>query len=272
MKPWTLVLTTALCTSVCTSALSALWLQNLRPSAAGTQAVAELSSASAAASAGTEAALSPAVAPESSVLAEKVASLEALLARTQADIHDLAGSREPAAQPSAQPTAMLNPPKEVFLDAARSALTEERERQSAERAKLQQEWEQQRVQQRAASIAKELGLGAADQDQLLSVLSEESRKREELRSSLGIDGSRPRDFLGAGNEAWDQYRKGTEELRTWKAAELEQRLGTEVGKQIMSLDQDRRNRGFGQWAGPRPEDGSFSVQSKQAVKSTGKTK
>jgi hypothetical protein len=272
MKPLPLILTTALCTSVCTSALSVLCFKSLRPCATESQTALELSSVPAATPARGDAALSPAAAPGSADLA-RVADLEALLARTQADMQDLASAREAAPQASAQQPAanLLAASNEVLLDAARSALSEEREKQAAERARLQQEWEQQRVQQRAAAIAKELGLGAADQDQLLAVLSEESRKRDELRTSLGIDGSRPRDFLGAGNEAWDQYRKASEELRTWKGSELEQRLGSEVGKQIMTLEQDRRGRSFGQWAAPGPDQGSFAGAGKQQ-KNSGKPK
>lgn len=115
----------------------------------------------------------------------------------------------------------------VQRDAVVQILQEERDREVAKREEERKQREQQAITERASRLAKELGLGAADERKLTDFMGVASAKRDELFRGMR-DGSFDRDAM----------RTNVDTYRTWAETELNATFGSNLGAQIMQANRD----------------------------------
>jgi hypothetical protein len=140
----------------------------------------------------------------------------------------------------------------VQRDAVVQIMQEERDKEAAKREEERKQREQQAIADRSARIAKELGLGAADERKLTEFLTVASAKRDEM-------------FRGVrdGNFDRDAMRKNFDDMRTWAETELNNTFGANLGGQIMQANRDWRGDFGGGWSGgggaPWPNQGQTAT-------------
>jgi hypothetical protein len=190
----------------------------------------------------------PTAAPASSAadieaLRGEIAMLTRSLADLQSEVEGLRGSslRQPLAVESELPTpeslaaAGLTPPQ--IEERMREVFAAEREREALEEKALREERERQSAARNAARIARDLGLGSADEKLLSEHLFASGQKRREL-----FDGARDGGF---DREA---MRASMEELRTWNTDQLYRIFSPSVAAQLEESGADMfggGGRGFG---------------------------
>jgi len=173
---------------------------------------------------------------ELAMLRGHVDELESEMARLKGD----AGRRpvEPAPERAATSplpadgAATFTPQdRQVVLDVLASVREEEQQRREQERLERDEQWGT----DRAAEIAKELGLSLADQHTLADHLVAASQKRNELMDQARQDGFDPA-----------AMRDGFLALRDWNDEQLDVLFGPETSDQIQRYERERRDApGFG---------------------------
>src|SRR5262249_37633436 len=128
----------------------------------------------------------------------------------------------------------------VQHDAVVQIMQEERDKEQAKRDEERKQREQQAIADRSARIAKELGLGAADERKLTDFLTVASAKRDEVFKSVRDNGFDR-----------DAMRKSFDDMRTWAEGELNNTFGANLGGQILQATRDSRggNDFGGGWGG-----------------------
>ena len=231
MKPILLAaLLAALVAGFVSAAAVVVLVGRSRASAAHEAAVAERDVATAAAAqayeqsseAASDAALSRDLAEQVAILSGEVDSLRRELA-------SLRESQDRQAAPSAVESAPINVDQlaAVQRDAVVQILQEERDREAAKRDEERKLREQQALAERSARLAKELGLGAADERKLTEFMGVAAAKRDELFRGM-------RD----GNFDRDAMRTNFETYRSWAETELNATFGANLGAQIMQANRD----------------------------------
>ena len=230
MKNLLLVLVTALVTSIAT-AIAVEFLRDERAPARGQPLVAPAAPAAASAPSAATVTAGEAIAPlpplDDPELAERLAELEARLAKVEA-------ARSPARVPveGASPTAAPeswpggNDARTFVLD----VLEDERARRQREETEMWEARSAERLSRTASWLGEELGLGPQEQETLLGILREESFRRNEIFRSLRESESEP---------AREGARAEFEELRRWKETELTAQFGPAIAKSMLDLERDR---------------------------------
>ncbi len=119
--------------------------------------------------------------------------------------------------------------REQLMNVVQATIEADRERRDQERDEQAAQFNLDESNERAATIAAELGLGAADETELASVLFEESQKRHELFKEM-------RSGLASRDDIRDKF----DEIRSWKDEEMGLRLGAATAELVRELDDDRR--------------------------------
>jgi len=170
------------------------------------------------------------------MVSERVAQLEAQLdelsrasARRPAEV-EVAASTAPA--PVAAGLGITPADREAVVEILASVRAEEQAARDEERRLRDEE----RVAERAAEIAKELGLSLADQHTLGEHMLTAASKRSELMAGMREDGFDPATM-----------RDSFMELREWNDEQLETLFGAGLAEQIQGLE--RQSRGFGRGGG-----------------------
>lgn len=135
--------------------------------------------------------------------------------------------------------------REQLMTVVQATIEADRERRDQERDEQAAQFNLEESNERAAAIAAELGLGAADETELANVLFEESQKRHELFKEM-------RSGLASRDDIRDKF----DEIRAWKDEEMGLRLGATTAELVRELDDDRRGGpGRGNGGGRRGGDG-----------------
>lgn len=187
----------------------------------------------------------------SSDLAEQVAILSGEVDSLRRELASLRESQDRQAVPSAVESAPINVDQlaAVQRDAVVQILQEERDREAAKRDEERKLREQQALAERASRLAKELGLGAADEGKLTDFMGVAATKRDELFRGM-------RD----GNFDREAMRTNVETYRSWAETELTATFGANLGAQIMQANRDvgfgGGDRGGPPWQGQGGQSGN----------------
>jgi hypothetical protein len=165
-------------------------------------------------------------------LTERVGELERLIVGLRAEVARLSEDRQRTAVASPAGSESLEPaPVEggAFTATQRQAIVEvieaDRIRREEEREAEEARRAEQRILDRAAAVARELGLGVADEKRLGDLMIAGAAKRDELFQAM-----REGDF---GEDARTRMRESFTALRDSYQADLNSAFGADLAKQIL---------------------------------------
>ncbi len=171
--------------------------------------------------------------PRSEIPEQRLAELEARIAILESELSSVS-RRTRVDEPLEAPLSALDPAADTdgTRDLVLQVIEEERRARERREEELRATRLEERLREQAARAAEELGLSPSEEGALLSVIREESTRREDLFRTL-----RESEFDPALRES---VRSGMEALQTWKTLELEKRFGVELAGRISELDPGRR--------------------------------